>query len=134
KFSNAIFVSPRIFIFNFSFLIFNSIFSFFGVIMPGIPRHIATRRGHSCRVETDITLWGHRAVVLQNDLLRITVLAGRGADIVEFLYKPLDIDFMWTSPGGRPPQESAYPPPDPLNCFGYYYAGGWQELFPHGSK
>lgn len=102
--------------------------------MPSIPRHIASRRGHGCRIETDLTLWGHRAVVLQNDLLRITVLAGRGADIVEFLYKPLDIDFMWTAPSGQRPHWSAFPPVNSTNCFGHYYAGGWQELFPHGSR
>jgi hypothetical protein len=102
--------------------------------MPSIPRHIALKRSHGCRLETETTLWGYRALVLQNELLRVTVLVGRGADIVEFLYKPLDIDFMWASPGGQRPRDSVYPPQDPKNCFGDYYAGGWQELFPHGSR
>jgi len=84
-------------------------------------------------VETDLTLWGHRAVVLQNELLRVTVLAGHGADIVEFLYKPLDLDFMWANPSNPRRREQSTPPSDNQKCFGEFYYGGWQELFPHGS-
>lgn len=102
--------------------------------MPFAEPHVLPRRNHGCRVELDATLWGQRAVILQNELLRLTVLAGKGADIVEFLYKPLDVDFMWANPAGPRPHETAYPPADSRNCFGDFYSGGWQELFPHGSK
>jgi len=102
--------------------------------MPFAAPFVLPRRNHGCRVETELTLWGHRAVVIQNELIRVTVLAGKGADIVEFLYKPLDLDFMWANPSGPRAPEQVTPPPDPNNCFGDFYYGGWQELFPHGSR
>ena len=101
--------------------------------MPIPTPHFLPKRNHGCRVETETTLWGRRAVVLQNELLRVTVLAGRGADIVEFLYKPLDVDFMWANPSGPLPAGTEYGPADATGCFGHHYGGGWQELFPHGS-
>ena len=101
--------------------------------MPIPKPHFLPKRNHGCRIETELTLWGRRAVVLQNELLRITVLAGRGADIVEFLYKPLDIDFMWANPSGPLPVGTEYGPLDAAGDFGRHYGGGWQELFPHGS-
>lgn len=102
--------------------------------MPIPKPYFIARRNHGCRLETDATLWGQRAVVLQNELLRVTVLAGKGADIAEFLYKPLDVDFLWANPCGPRPLGAACPPADPRSCFGDFYFGGWQELFPHGSK
>ena len=102
--------------------------------MPIPKPSILPKRNHGCRIETELTLWGRRAVVLQNELLRITVLAGKGADIVEFLYKPLDIDFMWANPSGPAPVDTTYTPIKAAASFGDQYYGGWQELFPHGSK
>ncbi|MCW8130442.1 MAG: DUF4432 family protein [Planctomycetota bacterium] len=102
--------------------------------MPIPKPYFLPKRNHGCRVETDLTLWGYRAVTLQNELLRITVLADKGADIAEFLYKPKDVDFMWANPTGPRPQATSYPPGDARMNFGDFYFGGWQELFPHGSR
>ena len=38
---------------------------------------------------------GMRAVFLENELLRIGVLADKGTDVFEFNYKPRDMDFVW---------------------------------------
>ncbi len=92
------------------------------------------RRNSGCRLETDMTLWGYRTVVLQNELLRLTVLAGKGADIIEFLHKPTDTDFLWTNPLASRRPDTPAPPTDALSSFSEFYPGGWQELFPHGSK
>jgi hypothetical protein len=59
---------------------------------------MGSKRNYGCRITTDLLLNGIRAVVLENEKLRITILVDKGADIYEFLYKPLDIDFMWRSP------------------------------------
>ena len=56
-------------------------------------------RNFGCRL-TEYVYKGLRTVTLQNELLRISVLADKGTDIFEFLYKPLDVDFMWRSPNG----------------------------------
>jgi hypothetical protein len=77
-------------------------------------------------------LKGHRCVVLENELLRVTVLADKGADIYEFLYKPRDLDFMWRSWVGL--RERAHFVPTGSRENGAhmdYYEGGWQELFPN---
>jgi hypothetical protein len=69
-------------------------------------------------------------ITLENELLRVTVLAGKGTDIIEFLYKPKDMDVLWHSFNGvRNPFERASRP-HPGASFLDTYPGGWQELFP----
>ncbi|MBA2443353.1 MAG: DUF4432 family protein [Rubrobacter sp.] len=76
---------------------------------------------------------GMRAVFLENEKLRVGVLAGKGADIFEFNYKPLDMDFVWLTAGGvRDPSSYLSTSPDPLATFLDHYPGGWQEVFPNG--
>lgn len=90
-------------------------------------------RNYGCRLITDGVLKGMRTVVLENQLLRITVLVDKGTDIWEFLYKPLDVDFMWRSPMGlRDPRTFV---PSSENGAGFwfdYWEGAWQEVLPNG--
>ncbi len=84
-------------------------------------------RNWGARLRTDATLRGWPAVVLENEFLRLTVLPGKGADIVEFLHKPTDTDFChFTAAGLRTPREVRDRP------FLEQYEGGWQEVFPYG--
>ena len=46
---------------------------------------------------TEFEYRGYSMVALENRFLRVVVAAGKGTDIVEFIYKPLDVDFMWRS-------------------------------------
>ncbi|HXK61482.1 MAG TPA: DUF4432 family protein [Acidobacteriota bacterium] len=74
---------------------------------------------------------GYRMISLENRLLRIVVAVDKGTDIVEFLYKPLDIDFMWHSfVGLRGFTNAVLSKANPAGDFLDYYPGGWQELFP----
>jgi galactose mutarotase-like enzyme len=76
---------------------------------------------------------GLRAVFLENELLRVGILADKGTDIFEFNYKPKDMDFVWLTAGGvRNPTSYLSTSPDPLATFLDYYPGGWQEVFPNG--
>lgn len=76
---------------------------------------------------------GLRTVFLENEKLRVGVLAGKGADIVEFNHKPTDTDFVWLSAGGiRNPTAYLSTSSDPLATYMDYYPGGWQEIFPNG--
>ena len=94
-------------------------------------RHRA-QRNWGARVH-EIALLGLDAVVLENAALRVTVLAGKGTDIVEFLYKPLDLDFAPLSPGGiRDPRTLSGDAADPAAAFMESYPGGWQEVLPNG--
>lgn len=81
----------------------------------------------------DVEYQGMRLVILENELLRVGVLAGKGTDIVELNYKPRDLDFVWLAPGGvRNPAASGGMYRDPLATFVETYPGGWQEVFPNG--
>lgn len=81
----------------------------------------------------DVMYQDMRLVILENELLRIGVLAGKGSDIVELNYKPLDMDFVWLAPGGiRNPVPWAATSPDDRAAFRENYPGGWQEIFPSG--
>ncbi|HET7771499.1 MAG TPA: aldose 1-epimerase [Chloroflexota bacterium] len=90
-------------------------------------------RHHGCRVEEFI--WrGHQLVVLENELLRVGVVATKGADVVELRYKPLDLDFMWHAPHPLlPPGEAVPTTPSPTGTFFDQYHGGWQESLPAGN-
>ena len=90
-----------------------------------------TPRNFGCRI-TEFKLAGYDALALQNESLRITVLPGKGTDIVEFLYKPLDVDFLWLAYAGLRPAATLSPGnPDASSSFLDYYPGGWQEIFPN---
>jgi Domain of unknown function (DUF4432) len=83
----------------------------------------------TCGVTTG-TEAGHPAVYLENELLKITVLPLKGADIYNFIYKPSGIDFLWKNPIGLWPPGS--PPHDGSGGMAFLenYEGCWQELFP----
>jgi hypothetical protein len=69
---------------------------------------------------------GHRSLWLENDVLRVTVLPGKGADVYELVHKPSGVDFLMKTPDGLRPPGVAQP-----NDFLDNYEGGWQELFPN---
>jgi hypothetical protein len=90
-------------------------------------------RNHGCRLTMDGTLKGLRTVVLENQKLRVTVLLDKGTDIWEFLYKPLDLDFMWRSPMLlREPKSFVPSSSTSLGLWYDYYEGGWQDIAPSG--
>ncbi|HXG92253.1 MAG TPA: aldose 1-epimerase [Blastocatellia bacterium] len=88
-------------------------------------------RNYGCRI-TEFIYKGHRAVALENEKLRVTVLADKGTDIYEFLYKPRDVDFLWrTWAGLRERDHLLASSPRAAGPHNDYYEGGWQELFPN---
>lgn len=96
--------------------------------MPHTSRHT-----HGCRISDEWTLRGMRAAVLENDLLRVLVLLDKGAEIVEFRYKPLDLDPLLRLPVElRDPRQFQPSVAAPNGSFLDYYVGGWQEILPNG--
>ena len=94
---------------------------------------IYAERHHGCRVN-EYGWRGHRLVVLENELLRVGVVASKGADVVELRYKPRDLDFLWHSPHPLlPPAEYTPTLPTPNGTFFDQYHGGWQESLPAGN-
>jgi hypothetical protein len=94
---------------------------------------INSDRNYGCRISDEWQLKGLKTVVMENEQLRITILADKGSDIYEFLYKPLDIDFMWRTPMGlRNPNNGRLTKETAGGPFIDYYEGGWQEILPSG--
>ena len=79
--------------------------------------------------------WAYRGmsvIWMENDFLKIGILAGRGSDIFEFRYKPLNIDFMLRlTKGILNPQIDFSQMRNTTNQFEDYYYGGWQEILPN---
>ncbi len=90
------------------------------------------RRNAGCRINKDLVYKGWKTVILENEKLRVTVLADKGTDIIEFLYKPKDIDFMWMTPAELYHPGSFIPTNNSkLGNFMDFYPGGWQEILPN---
>ncbi len=57
------------------------------------------QRNWGARV-SDYQYKGMKVGFLENELLRVGVLADKGTDVFEFNYKPKDMDFVWLAAGG----------------------------------
>jgi hypothetical protein len=90
-----------------------------------------SRRNFGCRLR-DFVWRDHRCITLENEAVRLLVAADKGADILEFLYKPTDTECLWSSPAGLQPRH--FRPSSPLETghFREYFAGGWYEMLPNG--
>lgn len=83
---------------------------------------------------TEITLdRGVRAIQLENDLMSVTILPDKGADIYQMIYKRSGIDVLWKSPWGlRRPGGGHFSASNSATAWIEAYEGGWQLLFPSG--
>ena len=89
-------------------------------------------RNCGCRI-TEFCHRNLKFLTLENELIKITLIPDKGADVYELIYKPKDIDFMWKAPGGvRDAIHTKMTAPDPTGSFLDYYEGGWQECLPGG--
>ena len=86
-------------------------------------------RNYGCRLRR--YQWdGVEMLSLENQLLKVVFALGKGADIVEFLYKPTDTDVMWHSFNQLKNITHISTVAPEAGNFLDSYAGGWQELFP----
>lgn len=87
----------------------------------------------TCKVSQVILGRTMRALEIENDLLAITILLDKGADIYRLRHKPKNIDVLWKAPWGMKESgrgfDSAF---DSQTAWLEAYAGGWQVLFPNG--
>ena len=89
------------------------------------------RRNYGCRIDDNYIYRGMRTLVMENEIVRISILLDKGTDIFEFLHKPTDTDFMWQSPWGMRDARQHIPSRwNESGNFNEWYHGGWQELFP----
>jgi galactose mutarotase-like enzyme len=104
--------------------------------MTTLPSFIALGRPvktHGPRVLTGYTFHGWETVFLENETLRVSILAGRGGMLYEMTYKPKDIDVLYKAP--TPVRQFGERIPDllPESPQSEYNLGGWFECFPSAS-
>ena len=90
-------------------------------------------RHFGCRVNDQIIWNGYRSLILQNELIQVVVLIDKGSEIIQFLYKPLDIDFLWHSANPfRNPARFVPAAGSSSAPFFDHWTGGWFEVLPNG--
>lgn len=90
-------------------------------------------RHWGCRANDRITWNGERALLIQNETLQIVVLVDKGAEILQFLYKPLDVDFLWRAPNRLVDRARFVPAGASASTpFFDHWTGGWFEVVPNG--
>lgn len=89
-------------------------------------------RNHGCRISDAWSVDDMRTLIIENELLRIVVLVDKGTDIIEFRYKPHDLDYLLFMPNGlRNPNKGVLSSPT-SGPFLDYYSGGWNDILPNG--
>ena len=90
-------------------------------------------RHFGARVTDRFRLDDLRTVTMENEMLRCTFLVDLGCDVIELLYNPKDVDFLWHRPLRARNPDGFTPTSYNARPFFDHYAGCWQELFPHAS-
>ncbi|MDD3521092.1 MAG: DUF4432 domain-containing protein, partial [Actinomycetota bacterium] len=86
----------------------------------------AKRRSYGCRFGDELKYKDLELLIMQNELISVSILAGKGTDIISLLYKPEDVEFMWISPKDFDSKDLI------AHDFLEAYPGGWQEIVPNG--
>ena len=90
-------------------------------------------RNFGCRVSDAWAFRGLKTVILENDQLKVVILAGKGADIYQFVHKQTDTDFLLRTPlGVRDPKAMVTTSGSGAGPWMDVYEGGWQTVFPAG--
>lgn len=88
-------------------------------------------RNYGCRIK-EYVYRGLKTLDLENEIIKVTVIADQGTNITEFLHKPSDTDFMLHMyQGVRNPGLYVPTSTPPLGNFLDFYSGGWPEMFPN---
>jgi hypothetical protein len=91
-----------------------------------------SNRNAGCRIR-QASHRGHNLLSLENARLRIVLLLDKGADIVSFIDKPTDTEFLWQCDGGLYETERRINAPSMgAGTYFDFYPGGWQEILPGG--
>lgn len=95
--------------------------------------HYQDERNHGCRISDAWTYRGLKTVVMENQILRLTIIADKGADVFEMVHKPTDTDFMWRTPWSVRNQALWVPSTGwGEGIFHDLYIGGWNTIAPTG--
>lgn len=82
----------------------------------------------------EILLFGTKAIILENEKIRVLILVGKGTEIIEFNHKASDTDIIYRSPLGLSCIEKLKYAPQDEQILTAGYTGGWFEAFPNVGK
>lgn len=74
---------------------------------------------------------GYRSLLIENDCFRTVLLLDKGTDIISFVDKKTDTEFVWTNPMGISCLEKIRKGNMDEDCFSDNYVGGWFEILPN---
>ncbi|MBB6670740.1 hypothetical protein [Cohnella nanjingensis] len=102
------------------------------MIEKGMHERGISEKGICIAVEEAVE--GIPAVRLENAWLRAVILVGKGTDIWELTYKPLNADVLLKTAAGLAPLRGRDLRQSPLLHYAEPYPGGWQELLPNRAR
>jgi len=103
-----------------------------GILKGGLTVAIHLSDQNGCRVTEGILGHGLKTITMENELMAVTILPGKGAEIFVLRYKPRDIDVLWKTPWKvKEPGIGYMGSPDSATAWLEHYGGGWQEIFPN---
>jgi galactose mutarotase-like enzyme len=95
--------------------------------------HYGAEHTHGARVSDAWTYRGLRAAIMENEELRVVVLADKGGDLASVSHKPTDTELLWRNPNGVRDPRWYQPTTGGANALWLDgYEGGWQSVFPNG--
>ena len=85
-----------------------------------------------CRATEGLIGRSTRTIKLENNLVSITVLPDKGAEINSLLYKPKNMNVLWEAPWSvKEISPNLNIASDSATTWLEHYGGGWQEIFPN---
>ena len=73
----------------------------------------------------------YRCLYLENDVIRTVIMLDKGTDIISFVDKKSDTEFVWTNPMGISCLDKINFAKMDNNCISDNYPGGWFEILPN---
>ena len=87
-----------------------------------------------CTITDEWNFRGIKTVIFENQDLRIVILSGKGTDIFEIVYKPLNLNLLFRNPWG-PLSPILFPLVSPHDeVFRDYTGGGWSDILPNAGR
>jgi len=88
-------------------------------------------RARGLSVSNEWTFRDIEATVMEGEEMRVVLLQGKGADISEVVFKPLNLNVLFRNPWG-PRNPRLYPTIAPhASAFRDYTGGGWSDILPN---
>jgi len=88
-------------------------------------------RNFGCRVSDAFTYQGRPWILMENEVISVSILPDKGAEFFNITYKPLDLNPLARYSFDLAPTPYPATIPNTDGAFQDYNFGGWQEMFPN---